>query len=292
MMEKVLERVKGTGRETANAKSGHKRNGLYDTEKTEGGSCDWIPFASYCTTGQFMKLRNGYIRHCGPTAAVNLIRTLENRVFFRNLPGNSAPGVRQEDRLDMSADRIVEPHSALSRRGAARTDGMSKKETDPAGTGCFSPESADQLFLKCADIGKKMHIYWNTDVLGRFGGTSNFLTGMYLKRCFRAAGLDRKAEIRFHPWITPDAVEKALQQGGIVYLQVYLHPKYKSHHMLCYACRYEKGTEDGTPVRRFLLADGWAPRPVWVSEKEIGHGHYLTVSLRSPLEPVSFGSRE
>ena len=228
MMEKVLERVRGTGQGPAGP--AHKRTGLYNTE---GGSCNWIPFASYCTTGQFMKLRDGYIRHCGPTAAVNLIRTLEKR----------------------------------DRNAAA--------------------ESAEQLFLKCAETGRKMHIYWNTDVLGRFGGTSNFLTGLYLKQCFRAAELDRDVEIRFHPWITPDAVEKTLRRGGIVYLQVYLHPKYKSHHMLCYACMYEKDTEDGTPVRRFLLADGWASRPVWVSDREIGHGHYLAVFLRDPRKPAS-----
>ena len=45
--------------------------------QTTRGSQTWIPFASYCTTGQFMDLENGYKRHCSPTAAVNVVRTLE-----------------------------------------------------------------------------------------------------------------------------------------------------------------------------------------------------------------------
>lgn len=232
-----------TGRRTQSAQAG--RGGAFSQKTTagenrQGGSASWIPFASCCTTGQFMDLRGGYIRHCGPTAAVNVIRTLE--------------------------------------------------KTTPSG------QTAAQLFLLCADIGKQMHIYWNREILGQFGGTSNFLTPMYLRRCLRAAGLEEKTVVRFHPWITPDAVEEALEAGSIVYLQVYRHPKYKNHHMLCYACRTaedsgkgkggasedrERGREgsDRKPVRQFMLADGWSPYPVWVDESGLGHGHFLTIDL-------------
>ena len=127
-------------------------------------------------------------------------------------------------------------------------------------------------FLLCAEIGRRTRIYWNTKILGRFGGTSNPLTGIYLRRCLRAAGdAFLSAGIRFHVRITPDAVEDALRSGAIVYLQVYGHPKYKNHHMLCYGFRYKGGR------REFLLADGWSPRPTWVGDKEIGRGHYLTI---------------
>ena len=215
------------------------------------GSGSWIPFASYCTTGRFSKLESGFRRHCGPTAAVNLILTLR---------------------------RCQE-----SRRPA------------------WGKESPEELFLLCTRIGRQTFAYWNMDVLGRIGGTSNFLTGIFLRRCLRAAGLEpgeartaKRAEkngaggqavkktagpagisVRFHLWITPDAVEKALARGQIVYLEVYRHPKYKNHHMLCYACRVENGT------RKFLLADGWSPAPVWTEEKGLGHGHFLTVSCLS-----------
>lgn len=184
------------------------------------GSQQWIPFASYCTTGQFMDLENGYKRHCSPTAAVNIVRTLK-----KCLEANRRPN-----------------------------------------------ESSDEMFLQFAEIGRRTHIYWNQDILGHFGGTSNFLTGIFLRSCLRAAGLKKRVRVRFHPWITADAVERALEHGSIVLLQVYRHPKYKNHHMLCYACRRTDAGE-----REFLLADGWKPGPLWVDSKTIGHGHYLTI---------------
>ena len=128
------------------------------------------------------------------------------------------------------------------------------------------------MFLQFAEIGRRTRIYWNQDFLGHFGGTSNFLTGIFVRSCLRAAGLGGKVRVRFHPWITPDAVEKALQEGSIVLLQVYRHPTYKNHHMLCYACR-----ETDTKGREFLLADGWKPAPLWVDGKTLGHGHFLTI---------------
>lgn len=186
------------------------------------GSEQWIPFASYCTTGQFMDLENGYKRHCSPTAAVNVVRTLKKR-----LDPNPKPN-----------------------------------------------ESSDAMFLQFAEIGRRTRIYWNQDVLGHFGGTSNFLTGIFLRTCLRAAGLQKKARVRFHPWISAEAVEQVLEKGSIVLLQVYRHPKYKNHHMLCYACR-----RTDTGEREFLIADGWKPGPLWVDDKTIGHGHFLTINL-------------
>ncbi|MDO5476525.1 MAG: hypothetical protein Q4F43_05350 [Eubacteriales bacterium] len=263
MIEKVLESVTGTrpvGKEKTGLPGRAARRLENDAQMTGRGSGRWIPSASYCTTGQFMKLRGGYSRHCGPTATVNLIRTLEN-------------GAREETgATGDSAAPVNTADAAGVQKGRKRFLSA-------------DVQSAEQLFLLCADIGKNMHIYWNTDVLGRFGGTSNFLTTFYLRRCLRAAGLGGKAVIRFHPWITPDAVEKALEQGSIVYLEVYRHPKYRSHHMLCYGCRHEKGgksetgQESSAPVRRFLLADGWISRPVWVTGEELGHGHFLTISV-------------
>ena len=178
-----------------------------------------------------MDLENGYKRHCSPTAAVNIVRTLK-----KCLEANRRPN-----------------------------------------------ESSDEMFLQFAEIGRRTHIYWNQDILGHFGGTSNFLTGIFLRSCLRAAGLKKRVRVRFHPWITADAVERALEHGSIVLLQVYRHPKYKNHHMLCYACRRTDAGE-----REFLLADGWKPGPLWVDSKTIGHGHYLTIRpvLRVCLFPL------
>lgn len=170
-----------------------------------------------------MDLENGYKRHCSPTAAVNIVRTLQ--------------------------------------KGTEKTRRAN--------------ESSDEMFLRFANIGRRTRIYWNQDVLGHFGGTSNFLTGIFLRSCLRSEGLGKRVRVRFHPWITANGVEKALEQGSIVLLQVYHHPKYKNHHMLCYASR-----RGGAGEREFLLADGWKPGPLWVDDKTLGHGHFLTIALR------------
>lgn len=235
MIRKTIEKGMEKGREKGKRIGRHSavfHAGKVNQNRGQEGSGRWIPFAAYCTTGRFMKLGSGFRRHCGPTAAVNLILTLRQY------------------------------HESIKRTAA----GAERKA--PQGH-----ESPEELFLLCTGIGRQALAYWNTDVLGRFGGTSNFLTGIFLRRCLRAAGL-AGVSVRFNPWITPDAVEKALERGQIVYLEVYRHPRYKNHHMLCYACRMENGT------RRFLLADGWSPAPVWTEEKGLGHGHFLTVSCR------------
>lgn len=193
------------------------------------GSAAWIPFASYLTTGQFAGLRGGFVQHCGPTAAANLIRTLGRRLCL-------------------------------------------SLYTDPA-------ENDDALFLMCADVGRRMGIYWNRRVFGRFGGTSNFLTGIFLRRCLNKAGLHGKVKVRFHPWITPDAVAEAVDREAVVYLEVMFHPKYKNHHMICYSYRYCDENTQKDAGRLFLLADGWTPGPVWIDEKELGRGHFLTVQM-------------
>ena len=236
MIRNVLKRA--GGERSKKAKSPAQTGTGAQRQYTEGGSGKWIPFASFCTTGQFMKLGKGYVQHCGPTAAVNLIRSLEKYA-------------------DRNAGKYAD---RLAGSGKSAVPG-NRDRTDP-----------ENLFLMCAEIGRRTRIYWNTKILGRFGGTSNPLTGIYLRRCLRASGdASLKARIRFHVRITPDAVEEALRSGAIVYLQVYGHPKYKNHHMLCYGFRYKGGR------REFLLADGWSPGPTWAGDKEIGRGHYLTI---------------
>ena len=39
----------------------------------------WQAYASFCTTGQFARLENGFVRHCGPTAITNLVLMLRAR---------------------------------------------------------------------------------------------------------------------------------------------------------------------------------------------------------------------
>lgn len=234
--------------------------------RSAGGSGFWVPWASFCTTGQFRALGKGYIRHCGPTAAVNVIRTLQSYAAASGGTGK-APEAEKRTPGAPSAEPAA-PARTFSAVLARREQERLKREQEA--------REAERLFLVCAQIGARTRIYWNTEIMGRFGGTSNFLTGVFLRRCLRAAGLlSLRPEVRFHIRITPDAVEEALGRGAIVYLQVYRHPRYQNHHMLCYACRRRDGD------RQFLLADGWTPRPVWAGEEEIGHGHFLTIRVEN-----------
>ena len=47
------------------------------------------------------------------------------------------------------------------------------------------PVSSREIFAVVSRIGTKSGMYWNTDILGRFGGTYDILTKVYIKACFR-----------------------------------------------------------------------------------------------------------
>ena len=242
----------------------------------EKESTRWIPFASYCTTGEFGGLQQGFQRHCGPTAAVNVIRTLENLSLY----GRSDRAVKTvksgaPETIDMARE------SERSEKAGMTSGGLVRSLPLPTASKAAQRRAAraheQELFLQCAQIGRREHIYWNSDILGRFGGTSNVLTGIFLRSCLRAAECADDVSVRFHPWITAAAVRRALDSGAIVYLQVYFHPKYKNHHMLCYA--YEADPVSGEPS--FLLADGWQAGPVRVDAAGLGHGHFFTVRKKT-----------
>lgn len=107
MIRNVLKRA--GGERSRKAKSPAQTGTGAQRQYTEGGSGKWIPFASFCTTGQFMKLGKGYVQHCGPTAAVNLIRSLEK--YTDQSAGRSA---------GHNADRNVVQHAG---RDADRNPG-------------------------------------------------------------------------------------------------------------------------------------------------------------------------
>ncbi len=122
------------------------------------------------------------------------------------------------------------------------------------------------VFQRVADIGMHRLFYVNTDLLRRIGGTSDFLTGLYVRRCFREYALNAP-RLRVQ-WLPGEAaMAAALSKGAILYLQVHLHPKYGNHHMICYGC--EKDAQSGQLY--FRIADGWAPRPVRMRFEDIRH---------------------
>ena len=70
----------------------------------------WGDYASYCTTGQFAGLRNGYVKHCGPTAVTNVVVSLLNRAYSEGLTE-----VKPDD--DMKSEIFLRVSDVGSRKG-------------------------------------------------------------------------------------------------------------------------------------------------------------------------------
>lgn len=175
----------------------------------------WTAAASCCTTAQFADLDRGYARHCGPTAAANVILTLR-----------AGSGI--------------------------------KKTADPA-----------TIFHICALTGMEMLAYWNTDLFGKIGGTSNLLTVPYIKACLMRAGL-RDIRIGHVQKFSPGRAARSLERGALLYLILRRHPKYGDHHALC--C----GGFLSDQLYLFL-EDGWSPRPVKVPAAELSGSWYFEI---------------
>lgn len=125
----------------------------------------------------------------------------------------------------------------------------------------------ERLFRDVARLGRRRLIYANWDWKGPLGGTSDLRSREYLRAALDRYGLKevRVGRVRL---LTPTAVRDALRRGSVLYLQLLRHPKYGSHHLLCY------GLE---PDGRVRLADGWAASPVLLEPKALGRGLFLEV---------------
>ena len=108
----------------------------------------------------------------------------------------------------------------------------------------------DLVFKRVAKIGTSHLIYWNMDLFKTFGGTSDFFTGAYLRMALHAFGIyDRK--VSFGGMARPRKLRDAFNRGSLVLLAMHNHPKYKSHHVVCYGIKAQEGK------LYLLLADGW-----------------------------------
>ena len=114
-------------------------------------------------------------------------------------------------------------------------------------------QSPEAVFRRIAGIGGKRLIYMNADFLKRFGGTSDFLVPLMIRRSLRAFGLTGYSVRGPFP-ATARRVCTELDRGAIVYLEVHRHPVYGNHHMLCYGYT----VRDGRLMLR--MADGWVRR--------------------------------
>ena len=131
------------------------------------------------------------------------------------------------------------------------------------------------IFLTVSRIGQKMLIYWNTDVLGRFGGTYDPLTEVYIRACLRHFNIP--ARLRWHPFPSETQFIRALDQGKLLYLQLFMHPCYGTHHLLCYGYTMVHSEDRKQREIYLLLADGWSRRTRYLRLKGRGICHFYTI---------------
>ena len=111
----------------------------------------------------------------------------------------------------------------------------------------------EEVFRQVAGIGGRRLLYVNTDLLKRFGGTSDLLAPLFIGICLRKYGISG-FKVRGPFPATVKRVCTELDKGAILYMEVHRHPVYGNHHMLCYGYQIR----DGNLMLR--MADGWVGR--------------------------------
>lgn len=126
---------------------------------------------------------------------------------------------------------------------------------------------AADVFHTVAQLGSRRGLYWNLKSGKWLGGTSDALTGTYIRLALRCYGLDGHA-VRFAGPALPSRVAKALDAGKIVFLELHFHPKYRNHQLLI----YEYGPQG------FTAADGWKPEAIYLNRQDFKRGLFMTIS--------------
>ena len=138
-----------------------------------------------------------------------------------------------------------------------------------------SPLAAKEIFLKVARLAQKRGIYWNTEFLNHFGGTSDLLTPLYLHSALRNYHIPAKVS---GPVVASRrGLLRDIEDGALIYLQLYLHPIYGSHHLLCYGYTVLRALPTGKEEIFLVLADGWNPAPRYLPLSELYLFHYYAV---------------
>ena len=160
------------------------------------------------------------------------------------------------------------------------------RNESPEKTGDLVPA---EVFSEVSRIGQKKKIYWNTDILGRFGGTYDVLTEWYIRACLKCFSIpigkktdDRNGAVslRWRGFPSETQFLRELDAGKLLYLQLYRHPCYGTHHLLCYGYTVLYGTDaEGKKQREIYLivADGWSRRPRYLQLKSRGICHFFSV---------------
>lgn len=133
-----------------------------------------------------------------------------------------------------------------------------------------------RLFRQIADIGRRSGIYWNMDLFGRFGGTLDFYTGIYIRKAFRRFFPGKKIHTRLKFCLNPGSLPERIVKKHLLYLILHFNPVYGAHHVLCYG--YTRLRSDkGERMLFLLIADGWSDRPRYLPAEEMKGRMYIDI---------------
>ena len=199
----------------------------------------WQAYASFCTTGQFARLENGFVRHCGPTAITNLVLMLRAR-----FPESAKAASPEEIFLQSAAigKRLFIYHNMDLFHLYGGTNNLL--------AGIYIEKCLQSFGFPCR-------------ILNYFGSQSTVHGG-------------RLRLIRRIP-ANPATMEQELRKGRLLYLMLHHHRCYGSHHVICSGFRVLKSSSSEREERYFLIADGWSSSPRYLAASELGFCSYCSV---------------
>ncbi len=137
-------------------------------------------------------------------------------------------------------------------------------------------EREDSTFSRIAALGQQMLIYFNMDLMGHFGGTSDIWAGIYIRAALKKYHL--KAKVIGRHFLTEENVKKAIERGSILYVEFHNHPQYKNHHVICYSAEELLVKKNKREVSFYLkCADGWSKKPQYLSLQSVPHGNFIEI---------------
>ncbi len=137
--------------------------------------------------------------------------------------------------------------------------------------GDITRETQEAVFRNVAGYGRRHLLYINRKILKYWGGTSDIMAGIYIRKMLDRSGFDTYRV--FHRRLfTFMRAKRALQRGSVLFIELRHHKKYGNHDVLCYGA----GKHNGENV--LYIADGWSDQPVMMPVKDMCYGFIIEIA--------------
>ena len=133
-----------------------------------------------------------------------------------------------------------------------------------------------EVFLRCAELGRRRATYWNVNEKYHLGGTSYLLLPSYAAACLRQFGI-RDARVTARLVATPEQMAAEIARGRLLCLSLFRHQCYGSHVVVAYGAVRISPAGRGAPRLYLRIADSWWPRPRYLAADTLGVCGYVAV---------------